>query len=103
MKKFKIKVDDQVRVLAGDDKGKEGKVMKILKDKDRVIVEGVGMISKHQKPSASNPQGGITEKEAAIHVSNVSLLTKDNQTTRVGYKYEDGKKLRISKKTKEVI
>ncbi|QSS97738.1 50S ribosomal protein L24 [Psychroflexus sp. ALD_RP9] len=103
MKKFKIKLNDHVRVLAGEDKGKEGKVIKILKDKDRVLVEGVNMVSKHKKPSANNPQGGIDKSEAPIHISNVSLLTKDNKTTRVGYKYEDGKKLRISKKTKEVI
>lgn len=103
MKKFKIKVDDQVRVNAGEDKGKEGKVIKIVKDKDRVLVEGINMVSKHKKPSATNPQGGIVQTEAPIHISNVSLLTKDNQTTRVGYKFEDGKKLRYSKKTKEVI
>ncbi len=103
MQKFKIKVNDQVRVLAGEDKGKEGKVVKLIKDKNRVIVEGVNLVSKHKKPSANNPQGGIVKSEAPIHISNVSLLTKDNQTTRVGYKFEDGKKLRYSKKTKEVI
>jgi len=103
MTKFKIKSGDTVQVIAGDHKGSEGKVVKILKDKNKAIVEGVNMVKKHTKPSAQNPQGGIVEKEAAIHVSNLSLLTKKGETTRVGYRMEGDKKVRFSKKSNEVI
>jgi len=103
MTKFKIKSGDTVQVIAGDHKGTEGKVVKILKDKNKAIVEGVNMVKKHTKPSAQNPQGGIVEKEAAIHVSNLSLLTGKGETTRVGYKMEGDKKVRFSKKSNEVI
>ena len=102
MKKFKIKSGDTVKVIAGDHKGSEGKVLQILKDKDRVVVEGVNMISKHTKPSAQNPQGGISKFEAPIHISNI-MLVENGTTTRVGYKMEGDKKVRISKKTKEII
>ncbi len=104
MKKFKIKTGDQVVVLTGKDKGAKGKVVKIIKDKDRVIVEGVNMIKKHVKPSTENPQGGIVEKEAPIHISNVALVDpKTGKATRVGYEIKDGKKVRVSKKSGEVI
>ena len=103
MRKLKIKSGDTVRVIAGDHKGQEGKVQKVLMEKNKAIVEGVNTISKHEKPSASNPQGGIVKKEAPIHISNLSLLDKDGNTTRVGYKEEDGKKVRFSKKSNEVI
>ena len=103
MTKLKIKSGDTVRVIAGDHKGQEGKVQKVLRDKNKAIVEGINMISKHEKPSASNPQGGIKEKEAPIHVSNLALIDKNGNTTRVGYKEEDGKKVRFSKKSNEVI
>ena len=103
MTKFKIKSGDTVQVIAGDHKGSEGKVVKILKDKNKAIVEGVNMVKKHTKPSAQNPQGGIVEKEAAIHVSNLSLLTKKGETTRVGYRMDGDKKVRFSKKSNEVI
>ncbi|GGW77674.1 MULTISPECIES: 50S ribosomal protein L24 [Flavobacteriales] len=103
MRKLKIKSGDTVRVIAGDHKGQEGKVQKVLIEKNKAIVEGVNTISKHEKPSASNPQGGIVKKEAPIHISNLSLLDKDGNTTRVGYKEEDGKKVRFSKKSNEVI
>ncbi|MFV8224937.1 50S ribosomal protein L24 [Christiangramia aquimixticola] len=103
MTKLKIKSGDTVRVIAGDHKGKEGKVQKVLIEKNKAIVEGVNMISKHEKPSASNPQGGIKEKEAPIHISNLSLIDKNGETTRVGYREEDGKKVRFSKKSNEVI
>ena len=103
MKKFKLKSGDTVKVIAGDHKGSEGKVLQIIKDKDRVIVEGVNLVSKHTKPNAQNPQGGIVEKEAAIHISNLSLLTTDGETTRVGYQMNGDAKERISRKTKEVI
>ncbi|TQI69827.1 MULTISPECIES: 50S ribosomal protein L24 [unclassified Christiangramia] len=103
MTKLKIKSGDTVRVIAGDHKGQEGKVQKVLIEKNKAIVEGVNMISKHEKPSASNPQGGIKEKEAPIHISNLSLIDKNGDTTRVGYREEDGKKVRFSKKSNEVI
>ena len=102
MKKFKIKSGDTVKVIAGDHKGSEGKVVKILKDKDRVVVEGVNMISKHTKPSAANPQGGIVKKEAPLHISNVALV-ENGEAARVGYKVEGDAKTRISKKTKNAI
>ncbi|HET8808631.1 MAG TPA: 50S ribosomal protein L24 [Flavobacteriaceae bacterium] len=103
MTKLKIKSGDKVRVTAGDHKGEEGKVQMIFTDKNKAIVEGVNMISKHEKPSASNPQGGIVKKEAPIHISNLSLIDKKGNATRVGYRTEDGKKVRFSKKTNEVI
>jgi large subunit ribosomal protein L24 len=103
MNKLKIKSGDTVRVIAGDHKGQEGKVQKILRDKNKAIVEGVNMVSKHEKPSASNPQGGIVKKEASLHISNLSLIDKKGDTTRVGYRTEDGKKVRFSKKSNEVI
>ena len=103
MGKLKIKSGDTVRVIAGDHKGSEGKIVKVLKEKNKVIVEGVNMVKKHMKPSAQSPQGGIVEKEASIQISNLSLLTSKGETTRVGYKMEDGKKVRFSKKSNEVI
>ena len=103
MTKLKIKTGDTVRVIAGDHKGSEGTVTKILREKNKAIVEGVNMVSKHVKPDAANPQGGIVKKEAAIQVSNLSLLTKDGKTTRVGYKGEGKEKVRVSKKSNEVI
>ena len=103
MTKLKIKSGDTVRVIAGDNKGQEGTVQKVLKDKNKAIVEGVNMVSKHQKPSATNPQGGIVKQEAPIHISNLSLLTSKGETTRVGYKMEGDKKVRFSKKSNEVI
>ncbi len=103
MTKLKIKSGDTVQVIAGDHKGAEGKVLKVLKDKNKAIVEGVNMVKKHTKPSAQSPQGGIVEKEAAIHVSNLSLLTTKGETTRVGYRMEGDKKVRFSKKSNEVI
>ena len=103
MKKLKIKSGDTVQVIAGDHKGSEGNVVKVLIDKNRAIVEGVNMVKKHMKPSAQSPQGGIVEKEASIHISNLSLLTAKGETTRVGYKMEGDKKVRFSKKSNEVI
>jgi len=103
MGKLKIKTGDTVRVIAGDQKGSEGKVIKVLLDKNKAIVEGVNMVKKHMKPSAQSPQGGIVEKEASIQISNLSLLTSKGETTRIGYKMEEGKKVRFSKKSNEVI
>ena len=103
MGKLKIKTGDTVRVIAGDHKGSEGKIVKVLLEKNKVIVEGVNMVKKHMKPSAQSPQGGIVEKEASIQISNLSLLTSKGETTRIGYKMEEGKKVRVSKKSNEVI
>ena len=103
MGKLKIKTGDTVRVIAGDHKGSEGKVLTVLIEKNKAIVEGVNMIKKHMKPNAQSPQGGIVEKEAAIQISNLSLLNANGETTRVGYKMEDGKKVRYAKKSNEVI
>ncbi len=99
-----IKTGDKVRVISGKDKGKEGTVKKTIASKDRVIVEGVNMIKKHSKASSTNPQGGIVDTEAPIHVSNVMLIDPStNEPTRVGFKVEDGKKVRFSKKTQKAI
>ena len=103
MGKLKIKTGDTVRVIAGDHKGSEGKIVKVLLEKNKVIVEGVNMVKKHMKHSAQSPQGGIVEKEASIQISNLSLLTSKGETTRIGYKMEEGKKVRFSKKSNEVI
>ncbi|MDG1715691.1 50S ribosomal protein L24 [Lacinutrix sp.] len=103
MTKLKIKTGDTVQVIAGDHKGSEGKVLKVLIEKNKAIVEGVNMVKKHTKPSAQSPQGGIVEKEAAIHISNLSLLNGKGETTRVGYKMDGDNKLRFSKKSNEVI
>ncbi|MCF6307710.1 MAG: 50S ribosomal protein L24 [Flavobacteriaceae bacterium] len=104
MVKLKLKSGDNVIVTAGDHKGSEGKVMKIIIEKNKAIVEGVNMVSKHEKPSANNPQGGIVKKEAAIHISNLSLIDPETGTaTRVGYRMEDGKKVRFTKKSNQVI
>jgi large subunit ribosomal protein L24 len=91
-------------VVAGDHKGSEGKVVTVNLQKNKAIVEGVNMVSKHEKPSAKNPQGGIVKKEAPIHISNLSLIDgKSGETTRVGFEIRDGKKVRVSKKSNEVI
>ena len=102
MAKLKIKTGDTVKVLAGDHKGEEGKVVKVIIAKNRAIVEGVNMVSKHAKPSAENPQGGIIKKEASIHISNLGLI-ENGVTVRVGYKTEGDKKVRVSKKTDKAI
>ncbi|WP_295439149.1 50S ribosomal protein L24 [uncultured Prevotella sp.] len=105
MSKLHIKKNDTVVVLAGEDKGKTGKVLKVLVEKNRALVEGVNMVSKSTKPSAQNPQGGIVKQEAPIHISNLSLIDpKSGKATRVGIKVtEDGKKVRIAKKSGEEI
>ena len=104
MIKLKIKAGDIVRVIAGDHKGSEGKVLKVDREKNKAIVEGVNMVSKHTKPSAKNPQGGIVKKEAAIQISNISLIDpKTKETTRVGIRVEGDKKVRFSKKSNQVL
>ena len=105
MSKLHIKKDDTVIVLAGEDKGKTGKVLKVLVEKNRAIVEGVNIVSKSAKPSAKNPQGGIVKMEAPIHISNLSLIDpKSSKATRVAIKNtDDGMKVRIAKKSGEEI
>ena len=103
MTKLKIKTGDTVRVNAGDNKGQEGKVAKVMIVKNKAIVEGVNMVKKHEKPSASNPQGGIKEKEAPIQISNLSLIDKDGKATRVGYRMEGDKKVRFAKSNNEIL
>jgi large subunit ribosomal protein L24 len=102
--KLKIKTGDTVRIIAGDHKGTEGKVVTVDRVKNKAIIEGANLVSKHEKPSAKNPQGGIVKKEAPIHISNLSLIDgKSGDTTRVGFEMRDGKKVRVSKKSNEVI
>lgn len=99
----KIKKGDKVVVLVGRDKGKTGTVNKVMPDEDRVIVSGVNMVKRHQRPTQFQA-GGIEEKEAPIHVSNVAIADpKTGEPTRVGFKTEDGKKVRYAKKSGEVI
>ena len=101
---MRIKVGDSVKVLAGDHKGSTGKVVKVFRAKNTALVEGVNLVKKHNKPNANNHKGGITEKEAQINLSNISLVTKDGEITRVGYRTEkDGKKVRFSRKSNEII
>ena len=103
MGKIKIKRDDKVIIIAGEHKGSEGKVIKVMRDQNKAIIEGVNLIKKHSKPSAQNPQGGIIEKEAPIHISNLSLTTSDGEASRVGYRVEDGNKVRFAKKNNELL
>lgn len=104
MIKLKIKSGDTVRVIAGDHKGSEGKVLRVLREKNKAIVEGVNMVSKHTKPSAKNPQGGIVKTEAAIQISNIALLDPQSNTpTKVAFKVEGDKKVRVSKKSNQVL
>jgi large subunit ribosomal protein L24 len=102
---MRIVKNDTVKILSGKYSGKTGKVLKVFPDQDRLIVEGVNIIKKHTKPSQKNQQGGIVEKESSIHVSNVMVIDpKTNEPTRVGFKFlEDGTKVRISKKSGEML
>jgi large subunit ribosomal protein L24 len=99
-----VKKGDKVVVISGKDKGKQGVVLEAFPKKDRVLVEGVNIVKKHAKPSQANPQGGIFEQEAAIHVSNVMIIDpKTGNPTRVGYQTVDGKKVRVAKKSGESL
>ena len=102
MATLKIKKGDTIRVIAGKDNGKEGKVLSVDVKKHRVLVEGINMITKHTKPSAANQNGGIIQKEAPIDISNVMYVHK-GRPTRVGFKMENDKKVRFVKSTGEVI
>ncbi len=102
-KKLHIKKSDTVMVIAGDSKGQQGRVLKINIDSNRAIVEGVNLISKHTKPNAENPKGGILKQEAPIHISNLKVVDAAGNATRVGRRVEDDNKVRYSKKSGEVI
>ena len=99
---FKIKKGDTVKVITGKDKDKEGKVVLVDRKNNRVVVEGINMVTKHTKPSAANPNGGIVQKEAAIDASNV-MYVHNGKATRIGFKIENDKKVRFAKSTGEVI
>lgn len=104
MSKLHVKKGDTVLVLSGNDKGKQGKVMSVDPEKNRAIVEGVRIISKHTRPNAEHPQGGIIKQEAPIHISNLMVVGNDGKPTRIGRKKdENGKSVRYSKKTGEII
>ena len=101
--KFKIKKGDQVVVLSGDDKGKTGEVVKAMPKEGKVVVQGVNLVKRHTKPSQTTP-GGIITKEAPLHVSNVAIVDpKSGKASKVGYKEVDGKKVRVARKSGEVI
>ncbi len=104
MAKFKIKKGDKVVVLAGRDKGKSGEVLRVVRDENRVVVQGVNMMKRHTAPRPGEP-GGIVEREAAIHISNVAHVDpKSQQATRVGYRFlEDGRKVRFAKRSGEIL
>lgn len=103
-KKYHIKKDDLVIVLSGEAKGSQGKVLEVNTKTDRALVEGVNMIKKHTKPNTANPNGGIIEKEAAVHISNLMLIDpKTGDATKTGRKKENGATVRVSKKSGEVI
>src|SRR5690554_469918 len=103
--KLHVKTGDTVKVISGDDKGKTGKILSVNLQKRRAIVEGLNMVTKHVKPSANSPQGGIEKKEASIHISNLMLVDpQSGEATRIGRKLgENGKLVRYSKKSGEVI
>jgi large subunit ribosomal protein L24 len=104
MSKLHIKTGDTVKVLSGADNGKTGKVKSVVLEKGRAFVEGINMVSKHTKPSAANPQGGIVKREASIHISNLMVVDSKGQASRIGRKVnEEGKLVRYSKKTGEVL
>jgi large subunit ribosomal protein L24 len=99
----KIRKGDRVVVLTGKDKGRQGNVLRVLPADGRVVVEGLNMVQRHTRPSQFDPQGGIKHKEAPIHVSNVAVVDSKGKPTRVGFRVEDGKKVRFAKTTGEVI
>ena len=99
----KIKKGDDVIVLAGKDKGRTGKVLRVIPSDDRVVVQGIQVVQRHTRPSAGNPQGGIVNKEASIHLSNVALVDSKGKPTRVGFRIDGDKKVRFAKTTGDVI
>ncbi|MFN5921742.1 MAG: 50S ribosomal protein L24 [Bacteroidota bacterium] len=102
--KLNIKKGDMVQVIAGDDKGKKGRVLEIMNAEKRALVEGINIVSRHTKPNAQNQQGGIIKKEAPVHISNLALLDKNGNKTKVSRKRNDaGKLVRFAKKSGEII
>ena len=103
-KRFRLRKGDDVVVISGRDKGKTGSILRVIRSEDRVIVDGINMVKRHTRPSQAQP-GGIVDKEAPIHISNVALADpRDGSATRVGYKFlEDGRKVRVAKQSGEVI
>ena len=99
----KIKKGDRVVVLTGKDKGRQGAVLRVLPKEDRVVVEGLNMVQRHTRPTQTDPQGGIKNKEAALHISNVAIVDSQGKPTRVGFRVEGDKKVRVAKTTGEVI
>ena len=99
----KIKKGDRVVVLTGKDKGRQGAVLRVLPKEDRVVVEGLNIVQRHTRPTQTDPQGGIKNKEAAIHISNVAVVDSNGKPTRVGFRVEGDKKVRVAKSTGEVI
>jgi large subunit ribosomal protein L24 len=99
----KIKKGDTVVLLTGKDKGKQGSVLQVMPKESRLVVQGLNMVQRHTRPSQGDPQGGIKNKEAPVHVSNVALVDSNGKATRVGFRVEDGKKVRFAKTTGEVI
>jgi len=99
----KIKKGDRVVVLTGKDKGRQGAVLKVLPKDERVVVEGLNMVQRHTRPTQLDPQGGIKNKEASLHLSNVALVDSKGKATRVGFRMEGDKKVRFAKTTGEVI
>ncbi|HHU36908.1 MAG TPA: 50S ribosomal protein L24 [Treponema sp.] len=100
-KKFKIRKDDTVELIAGKDKGKRGPVVRVVRDKDRVIVAGVNLVKKAMRKKSQQDRGGIVEIEAALHISNVMIVCKKCGPTRIGYKIDGGKKIRVCRKCGE--
>ena len=104
MSKLHIKKGDTVKVLSGADNGKTGKITSVDREKGRAFVEGINMVSKHTKPSAANPQGGIVKREASVHISNLMVVDSKGQASRIGRKLnKDGKLVRYSKKSGEIL
>ena len=99
----KIKKGDRVVVLAGKDKGRQGNVLKVLPKDERVVVEGLNMVQRHTRPTQMDPQGGIKNKEASLHLSNVAVVDSNGKATRVGFRVDGDKKVRFAKTTGEVI
>jgi large subunit ribosomal protein L24 len=99
----KIKKGDRVVVLTGKDKGRQGRVLKVLPQEQRVVVEGLNMVQRHTRPTQFDPQGGIKNKEAPLHLSNVAIVDSQGKATRVGFRVEGDKKVRFAKTTGEVI
>ena len=103
MSAAKIKKGDNVVLLTGKDKGRTGKVTKVLPTENRVVVQGINMVQRHTRPTQADPQGGIKNKEASIHVSNVAIADSNGKPTRVGFRIDGDKKVRVAKSTGEVI